>query len=156
MGPRFFNLQESQDGGLLGRRSPQLFFGPLLESFDQRAVEVGVDYGGMNVALPPDGFCIAETRGDALDRFSNVAFRRSFGIEVFEPAHGLSRQGRPRPSAKIPGCEVLARDLPQILVYVGGADVAGLARIGGSSGECPPGRRFIAALVLRCVPHYLN
>src|SRR5262245_30701549 len=86
-------LQEGKHGSLFGRKGRQRFakfpLSAALDGFRERAVHVGIDHGGMHIALPADRLRISQTFGDALDGRSNVALGSRLRIELLEPLQGL-------------------------------------------------------------------
>ena len=107
--------------------APQLLFSLPLERFDERAVHVGFDDRRVHVGLAANSLGVAQPLGDVFDRLGHVPFGRSLRIEALELLQCLSGERRAGPRVKILGREILATDLPQVVVHVTRADVADLA-----------------------------
>src|SRR5579872_5441052 len=124
-------LQEGQHGGLLGgqvmQRARQLLLDAAAERLQQRAVEVGVDDGRVDVALAADGLGVAQALGHRLDGRDDVVFGLRLRVERRELLEGAGGQDGAGPGAEVLGRELLAGDLVQVLVHVGRADRARLA-----------------------------
>ncbi len=111
------------------QRAAQLLFGLPFQRLDERAVHVGFDDRRVHVALAADGLRVAQSLGNPLDRLGDVPFGRGRRVEVLKFLQRLRGERRAGPRAKILGREVLAADLPQVVVHVARADIADLTRL---------------------------
>src|SRR5436190_502129 len=114
--------QKGGDGRLLRLHAMDVFFQIALrlvgEPFQQRAVHVAVEDGGMDVAAAADRRRVAEMRGHLFDGVDDRLFALRFAVEMLELAQRLGREVRRGPGTEILGGDVLAGDLAQVRVDV--------------------------------------
>ena len=123
-------LEQGDDGGLLGAEVGQplgeLLLGPSLEGLEHRAVEVGLDHLGVDVALPADRGRVAQPLGDVLDGPDDVLLGLRLRVERLELAERQRGQDGPGPGPEVLGGELAAGGLADVLVDVGRVDRPGL------------------------------
>ena len=133
--------QQRHDRGLLRpqvvQRLGQLALDALAHDLERSALEVGLDHGRVDVALPADRRRVAEPLGDRLDRAHDVLLRLGLAVERLDLLERLRGQDGAGPGAEVLGREVVAGDLAQVLVDVGRADVARLPRRRRRTGTAP-------------------
>src|SRR5439155_1878003 len=82
----------------------------------QRALEVALDYRGMDIALAAYRLCIAQGACDRFDGRVDVAARLGLRGGLRCCAQSVRRKQRPRPRAEVLAGELLARDLLQVSI----------------------------------------
>ena len=118
---------QRDDGRLFGLQladARQLPFRLRLQRLGERAVEVAVEDGRVDVALAADRPRVAELFGDRFDRADDVPLRLCLGTERFELRQRLARQDRAGKGAEVLCGEILAGGLAEVGVDVVALHVA--------------------------------
>src|SRR5207237_5945732 len=105
--------------GETGAASPA--FGPT-ERRREIAGRVRFEHRRMHVALAAYGTRIPEPRGHDIDRLDDPLVHEPLRLRRARLGERLRGEHRPRPGAKVLRAEVLAGDVPEVLVHIFGAD----------------------------------
>jgi len=91
---------------------------------------VGLEQGGMDVALAADGFGVAEDVGDGFDGLDDISFGLALRTRGFEKTERVGGEGGAGPGAEIFGGEILAGDFAEVVVdFLAGDAVGGAVAV---------------------------
>ena len=106
-----------------------LFFFGLLQRFDERAIEVGIDDGGVDVGLAANCGGVAQAPRDSFDCLDDVTFGLRVRLRGFHLLESLGGKHGPGPGTEVFSGEIVAADLIKVIVHVRRVDRAARAVI---------------------------